>query len=151
MLTAASTSIAQKETAPKNPPAAVLNAFDSKYQGATKTKWEYEGDDLWEVEYELEQQKLEAEFSAAGAWLLTEKDIDLAEVPANISDYLGKTYPDFRFVEAEWIQKPEGEFYEIEIKHAKKSHSFTFDKDGKLMPAEKEEAEAEESPKKKKK
>ncbi|WP_157974366.1 hypothetical protein [Lewinella sp. IMCC34183] len=54
-------------------PAAVTDAFNSAYPGATNVEWEMD-DDIYEVEFDMNGEEMEAEFSSTGEMLEIDED-----------------------------------------------------------------------------
>jgi hypothetical protein len=75
LLTAFIVSCGDSKIAASEVPAAALQAFNSKYQGATDVKWEKEkksGKTIYEAEFKFNGARLEAEFDADGSFIAEE-------------------------------------------------------------------------------
>ena len=109
-----------------NPPEVVVAAFQQKFQGATDVDWEQEKSGDWEAEFEQNGEEISASFSAAGQWLETESEIEVAELPAAVRTALtGK-----KIKEAAKIIRANGmTVYEAEVKRK----TILFDDQGKIM------------------
>ena len=62
----------EKKIAASEVPQPVMAAFSAKYQGASDVKWEMEKKDnktIYEVDFQLNGKKLEAEFDADGVFI----------------------------------------------------------------------------------
>ena len=67
-----------------NVPAAVTNAFNNKFPGATEVKWEKENAKEYEAEFTLNGDNVSANFGADGTWVETETVIKVADLPAAV-------------------------------------------------------------------
>jgi hypothetical protein len=99
-----------------NPSSEVINAFEKKVANAEDVEWEYDSEDkLWEVVYRVEQTEFSATFDENGKWLETEKTIGFSELPAELREVLEALYSDYNIEELEWVDTPEGTFYEVDF------------------------------------
>ena len=99
-----------------NVPSAVQEAFEQKFLNPQDASWEYDSENnLWEVNFLVDETKLSAVFNADGEWMETEMDIPFSELPEVIQDALNADYPDYNIEELEWIESPEGVFYEVDF------------------------------------
>lgn len=99
-----------------NVPSAVQEAFEQKFLNTQEASWEYDSENnLWEVEFLVDETELSAVFNADGEWMETEMDIPFSELPQMIQDALNTDYPDYNIEELEWIESPEGVFYEVDF------------------------------------
>ncbi len=112
--------------AQKNPPQAVLTAFNQKFSNAKEVEWSKEKNGDWEAEFEQEDVDMSANFSAAGQGLETETEIAIADLPAPVQAALtGK-----KVKEAAKIQRADGTtVYEAEVNRK----DLLFDLTGKLL------------------
>ncbi|MDZ4679333.1 MAG: PepSY-like domain-containing protein [Saprospiraceae bacterium] len=111
----------------KNPPQAVLAAFQQKFPNAQDVDWSKEKNGDWEAEFELSgSHEMSANFSEAGRWLETETEIAFSELPAPVIAALkGK-----KVKEAARIEKADGTtVYEAEVKRK----DLIFDALGKML------------------
>lgn len=117
--------------AQKNPPQAVVTAFNQKFSNVKELKWSLEKNGDWEAEFEQGDTELSANFSAAGQWLETETEISVADLPAAVQAALkGK-----KVKEAAKILRADGStVYEAEVKRK----DMLFDASGKLLSEEKD-------------
>ncbi len=109
-----------------NPPEAVRTAFQQKFPGVTDVDWEKEKNGSWEAEFEQNDVEISASFSTAGQWLETEKEIEVAELPAAVRTALAGQ----KIKEAAKITRADGmTVYEAEVKRK----AILFDDQGKMM------------------
>lgn len=113
------TVFAQKEENEKklkaaNVPAAVTSAFAKQFPNA-EAKWEKEGDS-YEGEFEQNGKGLTVVFNATGTLLETEREIETAELPANVAKYIAEHHKGAKIKEAAKITDAKGTVtYEAEI------------------------------------
>ncbi len=103
--------------AQKTPSQAVLSSFNQKFPGVTDVDWSQEKNGEWEAEFDAANGKeMSANFSADGAWLETEVEIAVAELPAAVRDAVAKIHPGKKIKEAAQITDPSGRTtYEAEV------------------------------------
>ncbi len=117
--------------AQKTPAAVVVTAFNQKFQNVQELEWKLEKNGEWEAEFEQGDAEMTANFSAAGQWLETETEIEIAGLPAPVQAALqGK-----KVKEAAKIERADGStVYEAEVG----KEDLIFDTGGKMLPSVKE-------------
>lgn len=104
---------------PVNVKEALKTAFPSVDE--TKVEWSWEVyNKIYEAEFETEGAEYEVEITVTGHHLLTEKEIKVEEVPANIVEAVKEKYPTQNISEAEIVTWSTGEvFYELDLSDEK--------------------------------
>ena len=120
-------------------PSAVTSSFNAKFPNAQKVKWDKENAEEWEAEFKLNGSEYSANFKADGSWLETEHKIKKSSIPGPVKAAVDKEFPGFKIDEAEFIETPEGTFYEFEIEKGKQEKEVLFDSNGKLLKSHDEE------------
>lgn len=127
------TATAQKISADKVPTAAV-NAFKTKFPGASNPSWEIEKKDVYEVNFVIDKQKRSAQFDKAGEWVRTETEIEVSQLPKAVTESFNKTYPGYKIKEAEKVSTPSyNEAYELEIVKGTEKTEVLLLPDGKII------------------
>ena len=112
--------------AQKTPPAAVVTAFNQKFQNVQELEWGKEKNGEWEAEFEQGGSDMSANFSAEGKWLETETEIKVADLPAPVLAALKGS----KIKEAAKILRVDGlTVYEAEVNHK----DLIYDTSGKLL------------------
>ncbi len=120
-------------------PAQVTMALKAKFPKAGSVSWDFE-DGNYEAAFTLGENKLEAEFDKTGKWLLTEKKINVNELPKTVTDVLKIKYPGYSIEGSESINSAEyGEAYEIEIEKGENTLEIVVNKSGQLLKESVEE------------
>lgn len=124
-------------------PAKVKKAFEQKVSNAKDVEWEYDSEDkLWEVEYEIGEDKFTSAFDENGKWVETEKEIKFAELPEAVKATLKADFADYEVEEVELVETPDGKFYEVEVELEKEDKELEFElliaPDGKVIKKEEE-------------
>lgn len=132
-----------------NVPLVVKNVFEQKVSNAKDVEWKYDSEDkLWEVEYEIGNDELTSAFDENGKWVETEKEIKFSELPEPVKLTLKADYSDYEVEEVEFIETPEGKFYEVEVELEKNGKDLEFEllisPDGKVVQKEQEKDDKEE-------
>jgi hypothetical protein len=126
-----------------NVPANVKKTFEQKVPDAKDVEWEYDSEDkLWEVEYEMGKAEFTSAFDENGKWVETEKKIKFAELPETVKATLKADYSDYEVEEVEYVETPDGKFYEVEVELEKDDKEVEFEllfsTDGKVVKKEQE-------------
>ena len=118
------------------PPKVVKDAFDKKFPSAMKVNWDKEDEQKWKVEFIHEGSKTTACFQEDGTWVKTEKEIDVANLPAAIQTAIKTSYPDWKLKEADKKESVKhGIVYEVDIKKGTHKKSVHYKVDGTLINA----------------
>ena len=112
--------------AQKTDPSAVHEAFSKKFPGVSAVEWDKENAREWEAEFEQNGKQLSANFRTDGAWLETETEILVSELPASVQAALkGK-----KVKEAARIERADGStVFEAEVRRK----DWLFDASGKRL------------------
>jgi predicted small lipoprotein YifL len=124
-------------------PTKVKKAFEQKVSNAKDVEWEYDSEDkLWEVEYEIGEDEFTSAFDENGKWVETEKEIKFAELPLPVKATIEADYSAYEVEEVEYLQTPDGKFYEVEVELEKDDEEVEFEllfsPDGKVVKKEQE-------------
>jgi uncharacterized membrane protein YkoI len=133
----------EKQLPAKQVPQAVHEAFQKAYPAAKeatyleKTK---DGKITYEVEFKERGKKLEAAYSAEGAWIETEEEIKTAELPEAVVNAIKKAHPHATIKEAEKVLTLDGTVsgYEVELAEGKKRLEIELDANGAIVKTEAE-------------
>lgn len=96
-------------------PASVSEAFQKKFPEAKDVEWTREDEDTWEAEFEMESTEFSACFSEDGAWIETELEVEIDEIPYEAMKVIDSTYADYEVLEASWLESPDFRGYELEL------------------------------------
>ena len=110
-------------------PEIVSKSLLSKYPNAKNIKWDKE-ENNYEASFENNKIENSVLFSANGKIIETEVEINTAQLPKSILNYIGKNYKDQKVKEAAKIISEKGIItYEAEIQ----GKDLFFDENGKLL------------------
>src|SRR5438552_18028733 len=98
----------------QNIPAAVNQAFTKAFPGVTVKKWDKE-DGNFEANFSKDGKTMSATFDAKGAWMETETDIAIKDLPASVASYVKEHYSGASIKEAAMLKTPKGDMYEAEV------------------------------------
>lgn len=131
----------EKELSRDQLPKAVLEAVEKAHPAAKELEYKeetFEGKAAYEVEYEENGKEYEFLYSADGALLQKEEEIDSHELPEAIVQAITKVHPKATIKEAEKITKPDGTVvgYEVEVQEGEKELELHLDASGQLLKAE---------------
>ena len=127
----------------KDVPTKVKKAFEQKAPNAKDVEWEYDSEEsLWEVEYEIGKDEFTSAFDDSGNWVETEKEIKFSELPEPVKTTLKSDFSDYEVEEVEFIETPDGKFYEVEVELEKDDKEVEFEllisPDGKVVKKKEE-------------
>lgn len=92
---------------------AVHNAFQNLYPQVQPYDWEIEGAYI-KAEFYKDNLHSEAYFTPEGAWVRTETDFR-GTLPEPVTAYLTTNYSDYTVDEVDWVETPNGNYYEVEL------------------------------------
>jgi hypothetical protein len=120
----------------KDVPATVTAAFAKKFPGATGVKWGKENDKEWEGEFKMNGREYSANFDSEGAWMETEYEITMKEVPTAVKATLDKESAGYKIDESEVSESKDGKIYEFVLKKGKSGIELSIEPGGKLLKKE---------------
>jgi len=123
-------------------PRAVVKSVESKFpQGKIKeaTKETEEGKTTYEVDLQVDDQKVEVKLGENGTILEIEKEIPVSRVPKAVSDAVKAKYADAEFKEAEEVLEGETTTFEIVISSDGAMRELKLAVDGKILEDEVED------------
>jgi uncharacterized membrane protein YkoI len=133
----------EKELHKNQVPKAVIAAFEKANPNAKGLEFEeetFEGKAAYEVEYKKNGKEYELLYSADGALLQKEEEIDGKSLPEPVAQAIKKAHPKGEIKEVEQLMKPDGTVtgYEVEIKVVGKEVELELDVSGKILKTENE-------------
>lgn len=112
-----------------NIPVAVKDTFSKRYPHITKVKWDKESEN-YEASFDVNKVDCSVLFDSNGAILETEMEIELADLPSVVLNYIKTNYGGKKAKEAARITDAKGiVVYEIELK----GMDILFDNTGKFI------------------
>lgn len=93
----------------------VVQFIENRYPGAQIRHSEYDDNGLVEVEILHEERIKDVYFVADGEWVYSAWDIRLSEIPDAVKNAVALAYPDFRIDDADFVERADEAYYEIEI------------------------------------
>lgn len=119
-------------------PAPVRSAFEKKYPELKKVEWEKE-DGNFEAEFKVKGKEVAVVFDGGGQWLQTETELEKADLPQHVLQFLEKDYPGFKLEEACLIKTSANEsYYELEVEKGKSEFEITLSDKGAVLKKEEE-------------
>jgi len=124
---------AQKITTDKVP-VLIYRAFKSKFQGASQESWSKESKSVYEVEFFNDRKKQSATFDTSGAWLETETEISLSQLPRVVNAAFNKQFGGFTVQETTSVETADrGTLYELIINKGSEGYEVQFSAKGELL------------------
>ena len=122
--------------AAKDVPAGIKATFTQKFPAASKVEWGRENDQEWEAEFKLDGKECSATFDNAGAWIETESEISVKEIPAAVKTTLDKESAGYKIGESVIAENKDGKVYEFLLTKDKKEFELLIDLNGKMIKIE---------------
>jgi hypothetical protein len=112
------------------PPAAKAH-FGRMYPMATHVSWDKEADGTYEASFKLNGRQGSATYDAKGAYIESEQELKVNEVPAPVIAQAKKEHPKARFTEYEKITRANNTtVYEIEVREGGKTKDLLYTEEG---------------------
>lgn len=93
-----------------------MRAFiDEKYPGAVIEDFGYNANGLFEIDILHENVEKDVYFDADGNWVETSWDVAESYLPDAVNQALAKAYPEYIVDDADYVERPEIIYYEIEL------------------------------------
>ena len=94
-------------------PDSVQSSFQNLY-AETSVKWEVENG-LYKAELWVKGKEVDVYFKPDGTWVRTDSDFSPMGLPTAVVSYVETNYPDYRIDDADYVETPTGNYYEIEL------------------------------------
>lgn len=125
-----STSCAQKKAVP----AAVQQAFKTKFPTVKKVKWDQEGAEEWEAEFKMNKKEMSANYNLDGTLIEIETEMKAGDLPQAVKDAVATQFAGYEMEEAALVETPQtSTAYEVELKKGKDVIEALFHADGTLL------------------
>jgi hypothetical protein len=123
-------------------PAAVSQAFKSKYPAAKNITWSQADAKAYDADFESDGTAYTASFFQDGKWLQTESGIESDDLPQTVQDKLSKQFNGYLVTDAELIDhRDKGRLYNVHLERGEETVVLTFNEDGKVIEREKDDDE----------
>ena len=117
-----------------NVPAAVKQAFHSKFPGAKQIKWSKENKNEFEMEFVYNGNEMSANFDNNGNWAKIETVISETEIPVAVKNSVLLKYPEAIFIGAEKMEQPDKAVsFEVIIKTKGKKKELELSENGSFI------------------
>ena len=128
----------------KEVPGLVKKAFEQRVPNPKSVEWEFNSEDkLWEVEYKIGKEEFTSAFDENGKWVETEKEMKFSKLPEQVKATIKADYSQYKVDEVEYVESPDGIFYEIKAELVKDKKELEFEilisLDGKVIQVKEEE------------
>ncbi len=127
----------------QTPPKLVADAFNSRFQGANKVKWDQEEENEWEAEFKMNGEEMSASFDLVGKWLETESEIKKSDLPVTVLSTLNIEFEGWKIEGIEKLESPEFTGYELSVEEGEQEFEVQISANGKII-AKKEVDEEDE-------
>lgn len=128
----------------KNVPADVKTSFSQKFPKAINAKWDKEDENVWEVEFKMDNKSYSANFDLSGVWLETEYEIEINLIPSDVKATLDSEFAGYKIKEPEVSETAEGTIYEFQLKKGDEVLEVGIDASGKVVSRKDMEEEGDE-------
>lgn len=94
---------------------AIAGYIQTHYPGAVINSIEIEPGGLVDVDITHDATAKDVYFTTNGSWVLTKWDVNVSTLPVLVTDAVSVAYPDYLIDDADFVQSPSGNYYEINI------------------------------------
>lgn len=105
----------------------------SMYPGAVIMEIDREDNGYTEIEFTHEKKRKEMTFDAASQWVSTRWDVRRSELSAAVINQLEKSYAGWRIDDAEYVETPSAQWYDIELEKTGIDIHLRIDIDGTIL------------------
>ena len=127
---------AQKITTDKVP-VLIARAFRSTFPASGQQSWDRISASVYEATFFNESKRQSATFDTTGAWLSTESEIKLTQLPHAVTAAFNKQFEGFNVQETIQVETPDkGTYYELTINKGKDGYEVQFSAKGELLKKE---------------
>lgn len=124
----------------QTPPTKVTDAFQAKFNGATKVSWDQEEATEWEAEFHMNGKEMTASFDPSGKWLETETEISKSDLPEAVKSTLDTQFSGYKIEETAIVESPEFSGYEVAMEKGEANIEVQLNNSGKVV-SQKESSE----------
>jgi len=116
-------------------PAAIKQAFQTKFPSAERPEWKIKSDQNYEAEFTLQGTEIAAKFDSTGKWLETESAIPPAKLPQAVRDVAGSQFHAYKVVETQSVERwnDARQIYELHFESAAQIVKAQFNADGTIL------------------
>ena len=116
-------------------PAAVKQAFQTKFPAVKRAEWKIKTDKNYEAEFTLKGTDIAAKFDSAGKWLETESAIAPSKIPQAVRATIAKQFKGYKVVESQVLQRlnEARPIYELHLENAKEIVKAQFSDGGAIL------------------
>jgi hypothetical protein len=97
-------------------PPQVVSALNTSYKNPAGVKWELDYDNYL-AKFEADKVETVVTYNKEGKWLKTETPVSYKTVPAVVKEALSKQFDNYKELDVEKVEKPEGISYLINLEH----------------------------------
>ena len=94
---------------------AVIDFIKKEYRGAVIREAEYNDNGLLEVEIRHDSRIKDVYFDSDDNWVYTSWGLNVLALPVAVKSAVEQVYPGYRIDDADYLQRPEGSLYKLEI------------------------------------
>lgn len=95
----------------------VLAFINKEYKGATIRETDYSDNGYFEVEIRHDSKIKDVYFDNNDNWVYTTWDVKVLSLPSSVKAGVEQVYPGYRIDDADYVQRPDGDFYKLEIEN----------------------------------
>lgn len=111
----------------------VQDFLNKEYKGALIRETDYSDNGLFEVEIRHDSRIKDVYFDSNNNWVYTTWDVKVLALPSVIKNGVEQAYPGYRIDDADYVQRPGGDFYKMEIEKGELERTVYVLPDGNLQ------------------
>ncbi len=132
-----------QEEVPEN----VLHKFSILFPNAEDPEWESDKENEYQVEFDLEERRIELELNAKGEVLSKSQELFKEEIPPQVQLTIDEKYSDYEIMRVMVEEEGEQLLYDVELMKELKGIELELNSDGQIIEQEDDEDEEDQDKK----
>ena len=111
----------------------ISNFIEQKYEGAKILYAEKDFNGEIEVEIIHNDTRKEVKFNRKNNWICTTWDVAISQLPDAARESILSHYPEYRIDDVDYVEKPSGDYYKVEIEKGEWDRTVFVTADGEIL------------------
>ena len=111
----------------------ISNFIEQKYEGAKILYAEKDFNGEIEVEIIHNDTRKEVKFNRKNNWICTTWDVAISQLPDAARESILSHYPEYRIDDVDYVEKPTGDYYKVEIEKGEWDKTVFVTADGEIL------------------
>lgn len=111
----------------------IKSFIEQKYEGAKILYAEKDFNGETDVEIIHDNKSKEVKFNRKNSWISTTWDITIDQLPDAARNSILEQYPEYRIDDVDYVEKPSGDYYKVEIEKGEWDKTLFVTADGEIL------------------